>query len=293
MLINGLTDTSISANDRGLHYGDGVFETVRRHRGHLPFLQRHLARLTASCERLAIPLDLTLLQQELSALLSQAPPDAIIKIVITRGSGGRGYRPPRESAETLRLLQVHPLPAALRVDPPRETQHGVRVRLCHHTLSTNPATAGLKHLNRLDQVLASNEIAGYSDSDLDQGFDEGLMMTADGDVVEGIRSNLFIVREGEVLTPDLVRAGVAGIVRGFLLERLPAEGLKVTECRPGMNELTAAEEVFLCNSVFGVWPVIKLVENATVHSWSIGPVARKAIELYQTTLTAHDNSLQV
>src|SRR5690606_27354079 len=197
MLVNGQITETLPVTDRALHYGDGLFATVLVRRG-VPLLwQQHLTRLQQSCPRLGIPLDNEALAHDLSTLLAGSP-DGILKIIISRGSGGRGYTPPA-APHTSRILQLHPLPVGNEL----KAEQGVRLLRCQHPVSINPALAGLKHLNRLDQVLASREL---------QDYDEGLMCDPDGHVIEGIRSNLFVLTGQGIVTPDLSRAGVAGIM---------------------------------------------------------------------------------
>ncbi|HNI24168.1 MAG TPA: aminotransferase class IV [Plasticicumulans sp.] len=148
----------------------------------------------------------------------------------------------------------------------------VAVRWCAHPLSENPRLAGLKHLNRLDQVLARAE---WDDPDLQ----EGLMCLPDGTPVEATAANLFLVRDGRLHTPRLDRAGIAGIVRGVLIGRARQLGLEVLEARVDRDELLAADELFLCNSVYGLRPVRALGERR----WPApGPLTQYLAEDFET-----------
>lgn len=272
-LINGQQSNLISIADRGFQYGDGCFETVRIAGAKPVLLDAHLDRLKSSCHRLGIPLELSTLSKEIEQLLhSNNHRQAILKITVTRGVGGRGYRPEQTPAPT-RIVQLFEYPVS---DPVRHAGTssraetlGVEVFLCQHRLSSNPALAGLKHLNRLDQVLASSEIP--------EGFAEGLCMNQAGNLVEGSKSNLFFVRGGSLCTPDLSESGVRGIMLQYLLDRFEADGVTTEVTQIGVPELEQIDELFLCNSVFGVWPVIKLNGNATVFSWPVGPRTQQAI----------------
>ena len=242
-LIDGKPGSGVPVSDRGLNYGDGLFETVRIHAGEAPLLSRHLQRLRAGCRRLglAYPGD-AILEADVRALLSDGPAEGVLRLVLTRGDGGRGYTPPSHG-RSRRILSCHPLPAS-----PGE---GLRVGVCSTRLGRSPALAGLKHLGRLEQVLAAAEIAR-------QGWDEGLMLDEDGHVVEGSRHNLFYLRDGRLLTPPLTGAGVAGVMRALLLELIAEQGLPGGEAPLRYHELDEIESMFLCNAVVGVLPVTML-----------------------------------
>ncbi|MDA1107029.1 MAG: aminodeoxychorismate lyase [Proteobacteria bacterium] len=245
ILINGAAGTQISAQDRGLHYGDGVFETLAVRAG-VPLLwDRHMQRLSTGCARLGItPPDTAMLEAEARQVCtSSSAAQAVLKIIITRGAGARGYRMTTPVPAT-RILALYPWASW----PEDFAQHGVRVRVCATRLGLNPVLAGIKHLNRLEQVLARNE---WSDADIP----EGLMLDAADCVIEGTMSNVFVVRDGKLYTPDVSRCGIAGIVRGLIMEQ-PGVECAVTDLT--LSDMQNADEVFLCNSVIGVWPVREL-----------------------------------
>lgn len=243
----------VSTNDRGFLYGDGVFETVRCSNAQLLLWTLHRDRLIRSCEALAIPLYIDELDQLVSASLVHAPAhDCIIKIIVTRGEGGRGYAPPKTPAATI-VLQWHMLPDGISLS----SQQGIECMFCTHPLSLNPVTAGIKHLNRLDQVMASLQLSQAAEHF--PAVKEGLMCDLDGYVVEGTRSNIFAVIDKQLCTPDLSRAGVQGVMRGFVIDQLNALGI-ATEIRPvHKQELRLASELFVCNSVLGIWPVNRIL----------------------------------
>src|SRR5690606_29721918 len=217
MLINGQTETAVPATDRGLQYGDGLFETLAVRAGEPRHLARHMARLRAGCARLALGFDaFDTLQQEIIQLAADQP-RAVIKVLVTRGSGARGYRPPAHPACT-RIVSRHPWPDY----PAHWQQQGIRLRLCALRLGLNPALAGLKHLNRLENILARAE---WNDAD----SPEGVLCDTAGRVIGGTMSNLFLVRNGVLLTPRLEQAGVAGITRQRVLETAARLGLPARE----------------------------------------------------------------
>jgi 4-amino-4-deoxychorismate lyase len=261
MLVNGHPQDFLSLADRAIHYGDGAFETVLAIKGHLVHWARHAARLERACALLKIPVDSRVLEQDAHTLLAQSRDPCIIKIMVTRGSGGRGYAPPQIPVPT-RIVTAHALPpeyAALG-------RSGVRVMRCRHPVSENPALAGLKHLNRLDQVLASLELSA--------DCHEGLMCNARDLLVEGVKSNVFLVRSGNLITPLLDRSGVAGIQREVILDYCAQHNLPVDVRDVSFAEIHFADEMFLCNSVFGIWPVTELRCKDTVQHLPVGPVAR-------------------
>jgi 4-amino-4-deoxychorismate lyase len=242
--INGVAVDCVDASDRGLLYGDGLFETMAVCNGRVPRWSRHMTRLLAGCERLGMPaVDTVQLAGEADELLAGTG-RGVLKVIVTRGSGGRGYRVPGTVAPR-RILQLHPWPDF----PPAAGEAGVAVRVCTTRLCHNPQLAGIKHLNRLEQVLARREWD-------DPLIDEGLLLDADGWLVEGTMSNLFLVRGRSLLTPDLGRCGVAGIMRSVILEQAERQSLPAEIRALDSADLLGADEVFLCNSLIGIWPVI-------------------------------------
>lgn len=242
MLIDGQPGTSLPAADRGLNYGDGLFETMRVHAGRVWLLQRHLARLCAGCDRIGLPYPGTeTLAQDINRLLAAAPEEAVLRLVLTRGDGGRGYAPPA-GATGRRIVSLHALP------PPTDR---LAVGVCRTRLGSSTALAGLKHLGRLEQVLAAAEAAAA-------GWDEGLVLDQDDLVVEATRHNLFYLRRGRILTPPIRGAGVAGVMRALVLETMEQHGFAGGETCLRYDELDEVEEMFFCNAVTGVRAVTSL-----------------------------------
>ena len=245
--VNGVLDAAISPLDRGFAYGDGVFETCRYSHGSIPLWDYHCERLVRSAERLNIPLNEKLLARYLDSMLGFIKDEriehAVIKVTLTRGVGGRGYRLPDNVSPTY-CIGVFP-------GNQLQTEHycnGVAVRICNLRLSQTPALAGMKHVNRLEHILARAE---WQDE-----FAEGLLMDAQDRIIEATVSNLFAVKHNQLFTPDLSTAGVAGIMRRTIIEKLaPAVGLDCYVMDIGLDFLCAADEIFLCNSVYGIWPV--------------------------------------
>lgn len=261
ILINGQPENRIPVSDRGLQYGDGLFETLAYRRGELEFLHQHLTRLLKGCERLNLRFtELDSLRAELITLCAQTAEDSVIKILLTRGSGGRGYKAPSDN-EPVRIISSHPMPAY-----PEANQSGVAVKLCEHRLGLNPSLAGIKHLNRLEQVLARSE---WEDS----AISEGLMFDINNHLIEGTMSNIFIVKDKQVLTPAINQSGIAGIMRAEVLSLTEKCQVPCHERTLTLDDLLEADEVFLTNSIIDIWPVITLVEQA--KTWTHGPVTKQ------------------
>lgn len=241
-LVNGRTASTIALNDRGLLYGDGLFETIALVNGHPRELDRHLRRLHRGCQRLAITSpDLSVLRRE-AAQLGAGVERAVLKVIITRGQGGRGYRPVGQEQPT-RILTLHRWP-----DYPRHySELGIAATCCRTRLARNQSLAGIKHLNRLDQILARGE---WQDE-----YQEGLLLDTQGWVTEGTMSNLFMIRDDALHTPELKYAGVAGIMRERILDRAAAAGIRTHVRALTLRDIETAQALFFCNSLIGIWPV--------------------------------------
>ena len=248
-LVDGLPADVITVDDRGLQYGHGMFETCRIVDGRVPLWTYHRARLDQTAQRLNIPLLLDPIDAEV-AELGATQRSGIIKVLVTAGAG-RGYRSDGNAAR--RVLAVYPLS-----DTAADGRNGATVRMCRTRLATQPALAGLKHLNRLEQVLARAEWN-------DPGVAEGLMCDLDGRLIEGIATNLFLVQGGRIVTPDLRRCGVAGVMRRVLIEeRLGIDApIEIRDVDP--NELDAADECFLTNAVVGIRPVARVLDRSVAR----------------------------
>lgn len=242
-LVNGEPGRLISIHDRGLQFGDGVFETIAVQEGEPLCREAHLARLEEGCRRLSIACpDRNLLEHEINELCGPLE-SAVLKIIITRGTGGRGYQAPEKIAPS-RILAIHDRP-----DYPSEYyREGIPSYVCSRRLAHHPDLAGIKHLNRLEQVLLSHEVAAAP-------CPEGIVLDPGGNVIEGSRSNLFMVKDGELITPDLSRCGVAGVIRESIIRQHRDEGIETDVRDITLEEVYEADEVFYCNSVIGVWPV--------------------------------------
>jgi 4-amino-4-deoxychorismate lyase len=256
--VDGEPAELLSLKDRGLAYGDGLFETIAVSAGHPVLLERHLARLAEGCARLKIPVELSAVRTQVLAFSRQLG-EGVAKLIVTRGDGQRGYALPQPAQPRL-ILQASAKPAY----PAEYAEQGVRLFACALRLAEQPLLAGLKHLNRLEQVLARSE---WNDAE----HAEGMMLDSSGRVIEGVYSNLLLVSAGALITADLTRCGVAGVMRAELLAQAAELGIECQVRDISQAELLAADEVLLCNSVYGVWPVRAML----THSWPVGPLTRK------------------
>lgn len=242
-LVNGAVSDCISPVDRGLAYGDGVFRTLVLRSGRPRWWSRHFRKLERDCAALGIACPGEPILLEEVTRIAQVEPDCVIKIIVTRGPGPRGYAQPASVAPT-RIVLSSPL---LRY-PAAATEPGVAVRLCSLRLGFQPALAGVKHLNRLENVLARAEWD-------DAGIAEGLLLDLDGNVIGGTMSNLILIEDGVLITPELTRCGVAGVTREAVLEAAAAAGMPVRIEHVGLARVLGASELLLVNSVIGVWQV--------------------------------------
>lgn len=267
-LVNGVPTSAVSVRDRGLAYGDGLFETILVRHGKPTLAQYHFRRLSRGAQVLRIPLDLALIQQEVAQQAAHLG-EGLLKLTVTRGASQRGYAMPTQP-EPVRILQSSPLPHF----PPQHAEQGVRLFPCVTRLGHQPLLAGIKHLNRLEQVLARSEWQ-------DEIHAEGLVLDLAGDPVEGTMSNLFIRLDDAWITPALDRCGVRGVMRDFLIDQLAEQGEAVTQRQVKHDELLRSTEIFCCNSVFGVWPVTALAD----HQWAVGARTRRIQALAEQVLS--------
>jgi 4-amino-4-deoxychorismate lyase len=260
-LVDGKAERQIDVADRGLTYGDGLFETIAVRDSRCRFLPEHLQRLARGCRQLGIPdQDLALLTDE-AEMLASGINHGVLKIIVTRGIGRRGYKPPTPPVPT-RIVGVEQTDAANN----SHCQTGIRARLCKTRLGSNPALAGVKTLNRLENVLARAEWNDVSIS-------EGLLCNQDGHLICGTMSNLFLIKGGAVKTPDLTECGITGIMREQITQCCGAADIPLEICQLTLEDAQHADELFVCNSSFGIWPIIQL-DN---YNLEIGPVTRALI----------------
>jgi len=264
VLLNGSLAQQVSPFDRGLHFGDGLFETIACRRARPRFLSLHLERLRLGCERLGIETGAFAdIQSEVRALASEVD-TAIIKVILTRGTAlARGYQASgREKATRITFRYAWPAETAT------ESQVGIRVRTAQLRLGENPALAGLKSCNRLEQVLARAEWT-------DPGIAESLLFSSSGRLVSGTMSNVFVVEGSRLRTPRLDRCGVAGVMRRVVLREAERAGIPVQEDVLGVADVAMADELFVTNARMGAWPVREL-DGRVLEP---GPVTRRVQQI--------------
>ncbi len=244
--VNHLPGNQIPLSDRGLAYGDGLFETMRVQNRQVTLKKLHWNRLQQSCKRLSFQVNWQDLEDQFQNILKTSEhSQGTLKLILTRGSGERGYFP--SSTENRALWQWF----SESQTPSLAITQGIELFPCKTRLAHQPRLAGIKHLNRLEQVLARQEWT-------DARYAEGLMQDMIGQYIEGTMSNLFIVHQQQLMTPDLSQCGVSGIMREWILHHsklnLPIVVSTLTD-----KELLNASEIFICNSLHGIWPVTRFL----------------------------------
>lgn len=254
-LLNGGWTDACSVKDRGFMYGDGVFRTLRMQAGRPLWWDDHLAKLTADCGRLGIPAPSAEDWIADFAKLAAVRSDAIVRLMVTRGIGERGYRPPEHPRSTRIAMAYTATAPAEDFDT-----NGIVARICDLRLGLQPRLAGIKHLNRLENVLARMEWDSPE-------ILEGVLLDLEGRVVSGTSSNVFILRGDRLQTPRLDRCGVSGVTRGRLLNAVTELNLTVEEADLTLDDLMAANAIFFTNSIIKLWWVKRLGDRA----WSRPP----------------------
>lgn len=249
-LING-NNEPLSPLDRGFAYGDGVFRTLPIHHGKPDCWALHYSKLVNDCKVLSITCpEESLLLSDIERLFGAfgrlVEPHAVAKIIVTRGVGERGYALPK-----------HAMPNRMVIKSNFPNYHaennadGVKLHLCETHLGLQPKLAGIKHLNRLENVLARMEWQ-------DKSVIDGLMLDINGYVIECTSSNVFARFNNKLVTPDLSECGVTGVTRQRIIDAAPSLGLVPTVQKVSLTELLQADEVIICNSLFGAWQVAEL-----------------------------------
>ena len=261
MFINGARTCDVSALDRGLQFGDGLFETIAVFNGELPYWSMHWRRLCLGCKKLCLPVpDEAIIKTEINDVLKDTEKQ-VVKLIYTRGVGERGYR----------FQNVKPTRIVLQFSWPdfneKNTAQGIELFPCKTLLSRQPLLAGVKHLNRLENVLARHEWQNPK-------YAEGLLSDIKGNVIEGTMSNLFMVKDENLKTPDLSYCGVAGITRQRIIDVLQKARMTIEICDIKEQTLYTADEIFMCNSLIGIWPVKKIARHRFATDKASNPITR-------------------
>ncbi len=253
--VNGQPAEDISIADRGLRYGDGVFETLAIVDAHPKLWDEHLNRLETGCQRLGIPAPHRACWQEDWESLSPPSPHGVLRMTVTRGEGGAGYAPPAQPTPN-RILQWSPVPSR----PAEWWADGVAVRICQTRLAIQPQLAGIKHLNRLEQVLARSE---WQDPEIA----EGIMCSSDGRLIEATSANLLIARDRILILPQTDDCGVDGIMQQWIAEQAVQLGIRVERAAVTLPQLNRDDGLMLSNSLIGLWPVRSL--DGEARAWPV------------------------
>ncbi len=268
--LDGKPADALALPDRGLDFGDGIFETLLLHSGRPLFADLHLARLARGAAVLSLPVALPLVEEHL-AIASQAAQNqrwSALRLTLTRGAGPRGYTPPGNPQPRI-VMQLTPLSRAC--DEPGTP---AVVGLPAHRLSEQPALAGIKHLNRLDQVMAAQQVQRM-------GCEEGVMLNQAGDVISLIAGNLFLVTGDRMITPLLEGAGVNGTRRSLVINEWAVRaGLVASEETISLQQVASADECFYTNALFG----LRAIGECGGASWSAHPVADQLFTYYREAL---------
>lgn len=248
-LVNGIESEIISISDRGLQFGDGLFETIRIHQGKPVWWQQHMDRLLEGCRRLhfaSLP-DIKILRKEADLLLQDFS-TGTMKIIITRGNSSSGYAA-EAGLMPNRVVTVKPG----RRHQPKSGQ-GVVMGVCAQRINGSSQLSGIKHLNRLEQVLARTQCQA-------EGWDECIMMDNEDKVVECSMSNLFVWQQGRLLTPQLGQSGIKGICRDKIISLAAVNGIEVEQCDLELQDMLNSDGLFVSNSLIGIWPVARFVDR--------------------------------
>lgn len=264
-LINGNSGGCLSPLDRGFAYGDGIFRTLAITDGQPQHWQFHYAKLLHDCNVLGIVCPgPSLLLSDIERLFGGCS-QAVAKIVITRGEGARGYSMP---------ALAQPTRVVIKSAPPHFPQgnfdQGVRLHVCHTRLGYQPQLAGIKHMNRLENVIARAEW-------FDTTIADGLLLDNDDNAIECTMSNLFARFGKKLYTPDLTRCGVSGMTRDRVLSLATDLGLEANVAVIPLRNLLEADEVLITNSLFGAWQVLEISQKF----WQPQPLASKLRHLLQ------------
>ncbi|MDH5612174.1 MAG: aminodeoxychorismate lyase [Gammaproteobacteria bacterium] len=268
--INGISCQYLSIMDRGLHYGDGLFETIACVDHKLQFWNEHIVRMQNSAQQLGIELSaIKYFESDVQNMLqAHSVSGCVIKLILTRGQSERGYRSSLPQKPT-RIVILSDLPPYSE----QYAKQGINACFCQHPVSNNSRLAGIKHLNRLDNVLARNE---WQDE-----YQEGFMFDESGHLIEGTMSNVFAVKKNQLYTPSLNLSGVNGIIRAQILSIAQEQKIQSKVTNITKEEIMSMDEIFVCNSIIGIWPVNTLNNK----SYEIGPITQKITQVLQQRIS--------
>ena len=262
--INGNPHDSLAMESRAIHYGDGVFETILVKNTQIQLLDYHLKRLQLGIKQLCLAkINIAWLKDQLNNYAAQFP-DCIIKLIVSARQQARGYsRQGKQKSDIIVIIDSQP----------QTVKRQISAQICSSGLSAQPRLAKIKHLNRLEQVLASNE--------LKQGFDEGILFLYNKDcLVETISSNIFIVKQGKILTPLLDQAGVEGTAKAKLMEIAGENNIDIVETTVNKATLLSADGVFISNAIIGLREIVNIDNQQIKRDMEVFPLLYQASKKY-------------
>ncbi|MEZ9821205.1 aminodeoxychorismate lyase [Shewanella sp. 10N.286.45.A1] len=265
--VNGQPDAAINPLDRGLAYGDGLFATMRVHKSEIQFVESHFLRLTQGAKRLGFDWQPSLSLRALLLECAQKHPQSCLKVLLSRGVGGRGYTPPHTNQSTNEIVSVHPFPEVYQ----RWQNQGISLQSSAILLARQPRLAGMKHCNRLEQVLIKSE-------PLTAGYDDWLVLDAQRNIIESSMANLFFITEAGILTPKLAYAGVAGMMREQVIYQLLDMNFKVSVTEINLSKLSNVDHAFITNSLLGVVD-INLIDQHILQKAPFTSLLRERLNL--------------
>jgi 4-amino-4-deoxychorismate lyase len=245
-LVNGIQQNHIDIESRGLAYGDGIFTTAKISHGKVEYLNQHIERLTVGCEKLGIsaPSANELTSQLISIAKNYTL--AVLKVIISARSGGRGYARALNNPHDV-IIMIHDFPTHYEA----HARTGITLGLSNQQIGINPMLGGLKHLNRLEQVLLRQEL-------LVSDVDDLLVTNINNEVIEATSANVFFFLNEQLYTPDVSQSGVNGIMRQAILKCYPNTIIKVVS----LDDIRQAQAIFACNCVMGVIPIANFNKKA-------------------------------
>jgi len=283
VLINGIPAEFLNINDRAIHYGDGLFETILCQNGKLFYWKQHYQRLQSSADRLKMVCpDERLLLNDIENILNDSDTAAntilAIKIIISRGAGERGYQ--FKAGNSLTRIVM-----ASAIDTDYSSLTATRLLsgnlfICEQQVSINEGLAGIKHLNRLENVLARNE---WQTNATNNKIIDGLMLNANHHVIEATMSNLFVVKDGQLITPGLKQSGVSGIMRDVIIDVASKNKITTTVTDLTLEEVITMDECFISNSLIGM----KIVNNIVDHKFPSDTITKQLFSNLLDTIEEH------
>ncbi|MCF2950391.1 aminodeoxychorismate lyase [Paraglaciecola aquimarina] len=271
MIVNGLYQTDIDIADRALQYGDGCFTTIALRNACLEFYDSHIQRLKLACEKLQISfLKWDELTRNVLSSVTDIDQDMVVKIIISRGVGGRGYSSQGCNNPSY-IITHHSMPAHYH----EWQKQGIELIESPIKLAKQPLLAGIKHLNRLEQVLIKQQL-------ITTNYPDALVCDTEGSLIETSIGNVFWKKGNQWFTPDMQYCGVEGVMRNQVICLLESKHIKVHVVQQALADLANIQEMFICNSLMQIVPVTKLFLKNVDEK--ISTLANKETQLIQSWL---------